>query len=175
MCQAKTRIGMDIRVFAVHLVGIYVSKLFHAAIPVRLLMTHSHVDFLMSRALYQSLGENCVLCLSHLTGNTTSVVSLDVTKAMRHINIDFVEFIWSIFSQFRYKRLNLATPRVPFWYFQNVSKNATRVCPPVRRDNPRALASRLSYIQVEKHGRTILYHFNQCRPCKTRYISCLSW
>ena len=25
-------------------------------------------------------------------------------------------------------------------------------CPPVRGDNPRALASRLSYVQVEKHG-----------------------
>ena len=25
-------------------------------------------------------------------------------------------------------------------------------CPPVRGDNPRALVSRLSYIQVDKHG-----------------------
>ena len=31
--------------------------------------------------------------------------------------------------------------------------------PPVRGDNPRALASGLSYIQVvDKHGITILYH-----------------
>ena len=29
-------------------------------------------------------------------------------------------------------------------------------CPPVRVDNPRALASGLSYIQVDKHGITIL-------------------
>ena len=29
------------------------------------------------------------------------------------------------------------------------------VCPPVRGDNPRALASGLSYIQVDKHGITI--------------------
>ena len=28
-------------------------------------------------------------------------------------------------------------------------------CPPVRGDNPRALASVLSYVQVDKHGITI--------------------
>ena len=38
-------------------------------------------------------------------------------------------------------------------------------CPPVRVDNPRALASGLSYVQVDKHGITILYHLHQCRPC----------
>ena len=31
----------------------------------------------------------------------------------------------------------------------------TMGCPPVRGDNPRALASGLSYIQVDKHGITI--------------------
>ena len=31
-------------------------------------------------------------------------------------------------------------------------------CPHVRGDNPRALASGLSYIQVAKHGITIVYH-----------------
>ena len=29
-------------------------------------------------------------------------------------------------------------------------------CPPVRGDNPRALASGLSYVQVAKHGITFL-------------------
>ena len=38
-------------------------------------------------------------------------------------------------------------------------------CPPVHGDNPRALASGLSYVQVDKHGITILYHLYQCRPC----------
>ena len=33
-------------------------------------------------------------------------------------------------------------------------------CPPVRGDNPRALASVLSYVQVDKHGITILYHLH---------------
>ena len=33
----------------------------------------------------------------------------------------------------------------------------TMACPPVRGDNPRALANGLSYVQVDKHGITILY------------------
>ena len=32
-------------------------------------------------------------------------------------------------------------------------------CPPVRGYNPRALASGLSYVQVNKHGITILYTY----------------
>ena len=43
-------------------------------------------------------------------------------------------------------------------------------CPPVRGDNPRALASGLSYVQVDKHGITILYRLHQCRPCTSRDI-----
>ena len=35
-------------------------------------------------------------------------------------------------------------------------------CPPVRGDNTRALASGLSYVQVDKHVITILYHLHQC-------------
>ena len=34
-------------------------------------------------------------------------------------------------------------------------------CPPVRGDNPRALASGLSYVQADKHGIIILYHLHQ--------------
>ena len=41
----------------------------------------------------------------------------------------------------------------------------TMGCLPVRGDNPRALASGLSYVQVDKHGITILYHLHLCRPC----------
>ena len=51
----------------------------------------------------------------------------------------------------------------------------TMSCPPVRGDNPRALASGLSYVQVDKHGITILYHLHQCSPCTSSDISCLSW
>ena len=43
--------------------------------------------------------------------------------------------------------------------------NYTMGCPPVRGANPRALASGLSYVQVDKHGITILYHLYQCIPC----------
>ena len=48
-------------------------------------------------------------------------------------------------------------------------------CSPVREDNPRALASRLSYVQSDKHGITILYHLRQCRPYTARDISCSGW
>ena len=43
-----------------------------------------------------------------------------------------------------------------------LSISYTMGCPPVRGDNPRALASGLSYVQVDKHGITILYHLHQC-------------
>ena len=48
----------------------------------------------------------------------------------------------------------------------------TMGCPSVRGDNPRALASGLSYVQVDKHGITILYHQHQYRPCTSRDNSC---
>ena len=38
-------------------------------------------------------------------------------------------------------------------------------CPPVRGDNPRALASGLSYVQVDIQGITILYNLHQCILC----------
>ena len=43
-----------------------------------------------------------------------------------------------------------------------LSNSYTIGCPPVRGDNPRALASGLSYVQVDKHGITIVYHLYQC-------------
>ena len=47
---------------------------------------------------------------------------------------------------------------------QAISNSYSMGCPPVRGDNPRALASGLSYVQVDKHGITILYHLHQCIP-----------
>ena len=55
---------------------------------------------------------------------------------------------------------------------KGVSNSYTMGCPPVRGDNPRALASGLSYVQVDKHGITILYHLHQCRPCTSSDIPC---
>ena len=40
---------------------------------------------------------------------------------------------------------------------QSTSNSYTMGCPPVRGDNPRALASGLSYAQVDEHGITVLY------------------
>ena len=44
-----------------------------------------------------------------------------------------------------------------------LSKSYTMGCPPVCGDNPQALASGLSNVQVDKHGVIILYHLHQCR------------
>ena len=55
-------------------------------------------------------------------------------------------------------------------FVTRISLSYTMGCPPVRGDNPRALASGLSYIQVDKPGITILYHLHQCRPCTSRDI-----
>ena len=55
---------------------------------------------------------------------------------------------------------------------EGVSNSYTMGCQPVRGDNPRALASGLSYVQVDKHGITILYHLHQCRPCTASDIPC---
>ena len=48
--------------------------------------------------------------------------------------------------------------------------NYTMGCPPVRRDNPRALASGLSYVQVDTHVITNLYHLHQCRSYASQDI-----
>ena len=49
---------------------------------------------------------------------------------------------------------------------QNFASNSyTMGCLSARGDNPRALASGLFYVQVDKHGITILYHIHLCRPC----------
>ena len=45
-------------------------------------------------------------------------------------------------------------------------------CSPVRGDNPRALASGLSYVQVDKHGLTIEYNLHWCIPCTSQDSSC---
>ena len=41
-----------------------------------------------------------------------------------------------------------------------ISNRYTMGCPPGRVDNSRALASGLSYVHVDKHGETILYHLH---------------
>ena len=52
-----------------------------------------------------------------------------------------------------------------------LSNSYTMGCPPVCGDNPRALASGLSYVQADKHVITILYHLHQCRHCTAQDIS----
>ena len=57
-------------------------------------------------------------------------------------------------------------------HWRAVSNRYTMGCPPVRGDNPRALARGVSYVQVDSHSITILYHHHQCRTCTSRDISC---
>ena len=57
-------------------------------------------------------------------------------------------------------------------YSSTKSNIYTIGCLPVRVDNPRALASGLSYVQVDKHGITILYHLYQYRLCTSGDIAC---
>ena len=45
---------------------------------------------------------------------------------------------------------------VIFQLCRDISNSYAMGCLPVRGDNPRALASGLSYVQVDKHGITIL-------------------
>ena len=55
-------------------------------------------------------------------------------------------------------------------YVPLISYSYTMGCSPVRGDNSRALASGLSYVQADKHGITVPYHLDQCRPCTSRDI-----
>ena len=61
-------------------------------------------------------------------------------------------------------KFSCADSYVVCFIMHDICNSYTMGCPPVRGDNPRALASGLSYVQVDKHGITILYHLHKCRP-----------
>ena len=49
---------------------------------------------------------------------------------------------------------------------ETICNSYTMGCLPVSGDNPRVLASGLSYVlQVDTHGIAILYKLHLCRPC----------
>ena len=50
-----------------------------------------------------------------------------------------------------YKFLELAQVYFPTLLNDGICNSYTMVCPPLRGDNPRALASGLSYVQVNKN------------------------
>ena len=52
------------------------------------------------------------------------------------------------------RRQKFTQKDVAFLVSFSISNSYTMGCPPVRVDNPRALASGLSYVQVDKHGIT---------------------
>ena len=47
-------------------------------------------------------------------------------------------------------------------FIADLCNSYTMACPPVRGNNPRALARGLSYVKVDKHGITVSYHLHQC-------------
>ena len=49
--------------------------------------------------------------------------------------------------------------------YRNISNSYSMVCPPVRRDNSRALASGLSQVLVHNHAISILYHVHYSMVC----------
>ena len=53
----------------------------------------------------------------------------------------------------------------PLGVQQMISNSYTMGCPPVRRYSTRALASGLSYVQVDNNGIIILNYLHLCRPC----------
>ena len=57
------------------------------------------------------------------------------------------------------------TIRMGLSFLNGLRNSYTMGCPPVRGDNPRAFASGLSYVQVDRHGIIISYHLHQCRSC----------
>ena len=69
-----------------------------------------------------------------------------------------------------YKHNSIVISSFCDWHAGNICNSSTMGCPLVRGDNPRAIASGLSYVQVDKHGLAILHHLHQCRPCTG--ISC---
>ena len=85
--------------------------------------------------------------------------------------IDVIGVISKLFEVFPFDHCDL-TVSMLLQHCNAISNSYTMDCPPVRGDNLRALASGLSYVQVDKHGITILYHLHQCWPCTSSNISC---
>ena len=52
------------------------------------------------------------------------------------------------------------THTYPKSLIEMLSNSYTMGCPHVRGDNSRALANGLSYVWVDKHGITVLYHLH---------------
>ena len=90
------------------------------------------------------------------------------------IGIQFLDMtLLTLFGSYQIGNNNVTFEVRPLYKMMCCICNSYTIgCPPVRGDNPQALASGLSYVQVDKHGITILYHLHQCRPCTSQDISC---
>ena len=107
---------------------------------------HSYTILFMCWAL-------CPVSRHH--GDKGCSVNCDCSISWHFLVISFVVFGSAVFQA-----LLIVQPVFP----QVLNNSYTMGCPPVRGDNPRASASGLSYVQVNKHSITTLYHLPQCRP-----------
>ena len=69
-------------------------------------------------------------------------------------------FVLNTLLQVCLQDLNWLQYLVSYCLYYVLSNSYTMGCLPVRGDNPRALASGLSYVQVDNYGITILYHLH---------------
>ena len=98
---------------------------------------------------------------------------LALLNSLNANNLPFFQLILMILvSKFIVHRALFDKTYLSLGLLSPLSNSYTMGCPPVRGDNPRALASGLSYVQVDKHGITIVYHLHQCRSCTSSDISC---
>ena len=119
-----------------------------------------------------------LICINDATGGRYSgkIIKLLIFKLFRIHNLqnvrEYEQDMPTAQTIHRYREEDILNTNCHTAAKTQISNSHTIGCPPVRGDNPRALASGLSYVQVDKHGITILYHLHQCRPCTSSDISC---
>ena len=123
--------------------------------------TYWHVIYAVK---YITVHQDCVLTF------VVVVIGTLIVHAVREGMSIQTQTVSDSFKQCKCR--NRAEPSLPVDDWSLLCNSYTIGCPPVRGDNPRALASGLSYVQVDKHGITILYHLHHWRPCTSSDISC---
>ena len=95
-----------------------------------------------------------IRAVNYFPGNRQKPIILEILATRAAVDVDSLTVIGFMSKS--------AAAKFVFYITRN---SYTMGCPSVRGDYPLALASGLSYGQVDKHGITILYHLHQCRPC----------
>ena len=104
--------------------------------------------------------------------NTDLIQPLTVSVAVRSKAVVRLLFVYCLSCLLLVPTFVFFFVLCPYFGIQYLRNIYTMACPALRWDNPRALASGLSYVQVDKLGISISYHLHQCRPGISREISC---